>query len=167
MSTILNLVKIESSNEKKTAGLYSQLAFEIGSNQSNVHLMMVEGQDTCPSPVVWNRIMTGLKKALRALPDPLVFTGTRDYRPAYRAKSPLFIVQTLAEYNKEKKVIAEEREKQAKAIEAAAEQSNLEAQQALDDSMKPSDLAQALRDECARLGIPIASVLACFETEAA
>ena len=167
MSTILNLVKIESSNEKKTAGLYSQLAFEIGSNPNNVHIMMVEGQDTCPSPIVWNRIMTGLKKALRALPEPLVFTGTRDYRPAYRSKSPLFVVQTLAEYNKEKKVIAEEREKQAKAIEAAAEQSNLEAQQALDDSMKPSDLAQALRDECARLGIPVQSVLACFETDVA
>ena len=142
MSTILNLVKIESSNEKKTAGLYSQLAFEIGSNPNNVHIMMVEGQDTCPSPVVWNRVMSGIKKALKALPEPLVFTGTRDYRPAYRAKSPLFIVQALAEYNKEKKVIAEERERQAKAIEAAAEQSNLEAQQALDDSMKPSDLAK-------------------------
>ena len=108
MSTILNLVTLESANESSTSPLYASLAKELEvamMTDGAVHLLLCEGQDACPSSLVWNRIISGVKRALKALPDSLILSSTRDYRPAYRAKSPLFIVMRKAEYDRLKKAV--------------------------------------------------------------
>lgn len=164
-SSLAAAVKAEASNWQAVGGLYGQTAKELSalfteSGNAQVHLYMVAAQDLTGDPLVWNRAMSGLKKALSALPAPLVFTATRDFRHTHRAKNPLFEIATKASVDATKQAAAKEQEEKAAAIEKAAAEERAQAKAAQDLADETAylattadDLAADVLEHCGKLRI--------------
>lgn len=172
VSSLSAAVRAEADNWKSVGSLYGQAALELSAlfaSKGNpaVHVYMCQAQDLTGDPMVWNRAMSGLKKALSALPSALVFTATRDFRATHRNRAPLFELATKASEDQRKAEAARVEGEKAKAIEAAAAAERAEAEAAARAKVTAMDIAESVRANCADLGISLMEVLAILNAEPA
>lgn len=153
-------VRKEAGNLKQVGKLYASAAKELIAlvgDAGKVHLYMSAAQDATTDPGVWKRSMQGMRDSLKPL--GYTFTGTRDFRPAFRTKNPLFAVDLIVNIKAAKDAASATAAEQAEAIEAAATADNAAELARIDAETTPFAIAASAASECDRLGLNLADVL--------
>ena len=147
------------SGPKGVAKLYATAAGElvaVAADAAAVHLYLSAAQDATTDPTVWKRSMQGIRDAIKPLGYAIV--TTRDFRPAYRVKNPMFTVALIAAVKAARDAANATATAQVDAIESAAAALAAEESAAADASTTAKDVAQATIAECERLGLRLAEV---------
>jgi hypothetical protein len=153
-NTFIDAILTENQNWTAVGSKYGQAAQEIEQMMiagENPHTYLCDAQDRASHPESWNRGITGLKKALKPL--GIVITSTRDYRITHRTRNPLFKVEWKVNVDQARKIKDAENQAEAERLEKLAVQARIDAEALADSMVTFSTMAQAIVDECTRLGI--------------
>ena len=165
-NSLVLAVSVVASTKKKADKLYAASAAELCSMSHNadaVHLYLCAAQDSTLDSGVWKLVIQGCRDSLKPLGFKLA--TTRDFRPAFRGKNPLFSMVSIADDKAAKAAESERLAEQAAAIDEkdriakAAEQARIDAETTADD------IACAAIDEANRLGIDLRDVLAAMHRQ--
>jgi hypothetical protein len=151
-------VLCENSHEATTSPLYKEAAsdlsalFQLG-DASGVHRYLCDAQDLARTGPIWNKQVSGTKRALASLPDPLLLTATRGFNPDRRTSNPLFEIRRKADVDAEKQAAEQEAAQRAAELDKQFAEEAAAAQAALDRETTAADLIADLIAEADRIGI--------------
>jgi hypothetical protein len=120
---------------------------------SGIHRYLCDAQDLARTGPIWNKQVSGVKRALASLPDPLLLTATRGFNPDRRTSNPLFEIRRKADVDIEKQAAEAEAARRAAELDKQFAEEAAAAQAALDRETTAADLIADLLAEADRIGI--------------
>jgi hypothetical protein len=151
-------VLCENSHAATTEPLYKEAASDLSAlfqrgDASGVHRYLCDAQDLARTGPIWNKQVSGTKRALASLPDPLLMTATRGFNPDRRTSNPLFELRRKADVDAEKQAAEAEAARRAAELDKQFAEEAAAAQAALDRETTAADLIADLLSEAERVGI--------------